>query len=61
MALMPLEMEAILQRNLEFSINKLLMEQNYAGGWGWVKNGDPNAYITAYAYARSGLKPGIMV
>lgn len=43
------EIEDMLRRNLEFSVEKLTQEQGYPGGWGWVKNGDPNAYITAYA------------
>ena len=38
-----------LHSSLDDSVNKLQNEQNWDGGWGWVKHGDSNAYISAYA------------
>jgi uncharacterized protein YfaS (alpha-2-macroglobulin family) len=36
-------------RTLEDSLDTLLVEQNEDGGWGWWKEDESDAYVTAYA------------
>src|SRR5690606_21735672 len=43
------ELEAQLEANVNYGMQRLLSEQQVIGGWGWLVRDEPNRLVTAYA------------